>query len=217
MPELFIQALRTDDAGVEESTVTRERLKDIFPKLASRRMTQLGLVLGHTLLAQNPGADDVIVYASEYAETRALESFLDSFPAASPTLFQTSIHPSAVQQALIGRQQAVREFLPISGRHHLVVRALENALLAHAPRILLCGGEERGTWLLERSTASPRTFGFTLVLTTEPGAAIGKITLTANDSSQGGIMIADFFDALHRREPLDIDAAPGTRLTLSWT
>ena len=220
---LFIQALRTDDAGAEESAITRERLKEIFPKLASRRMTQLGLVLGSTLLPLSPGEEDAIIYVSEYAETRALEGYLDSFPSASPTLFQTSIHPSAVQQALIGRQQPIREFFPVTGRSHLVVRALETALTANAPRTLLCGGEERGTWLLERGTASARTFGFTLTLTREPANALGCIalsTFTGNGAplaAEAALSLPDFFDALHQRRALDLQAAPGVRLVLTWS
>jgi hypothetical protein len=220
MIELFIQALRTDEAGVEDSAVTRERLKEIFPKLASRRMTQLGLVVGSTLLPLAPRETDTLIYASEYAETRALEGYLDSFPTASPTLFQTSIHPSAVQQALIGRQQPVREFFPLSGRAHLVARALQTAWLVDALRVLLCGGEERGTWLLERGTASARTFGFTLALTRDPAGALGRLALTpTNDpaNANDGLALADFFDALLARRGLDVAAAPDVHLMLSWS
>ncbi len=219
MPELFITALHTDDAGTEESAATRERLKEVFPKLASRRMTQLGLALGSTLLPHSPAETDTLIYASEYAETRALEAYLDSFPSASPTLFQTSIHPSAVQQALIGRQQPIREFFPVTGHAHLVVRALQTAWLAGAPRVLFSGGEERGTWLLESGTASPRTFAFTLALSRESIGAIGRITLTDsvnNTDSTASLSLPDFFDALKSRQPLDLAAAPGTRLVLAW-
>jgi hypothetical protein len=229
MPELFVQALHTDAAGAEEPAATRERLKETFPKLSSRRMTQLGLVLGHTLLPLAPAENDTLIYASEYAETRALEGYLDSFPSASPTLFQTSIHPSAVQQALIGRQQPVREFFPVTGHDHLVVRALQTALLAQTPRVLFCGGEERGTWLLERGTASDRTFAFTLALTRHAASAVGCISLsntenlTASSTAKSPedpaavLSLPDFFDALHARRSLDHVAAPGVRLNLSWS
>ncbi|MGC4075202.1 MAG: hypothetical protein QM760_22410 [Nibricoccus sp.] len=228
--DLFIQALRTDDAGAEEPAATRERLKEIFPKLSSRRMTQLGLVVGGTLLPLAPAETDALVYASEYAETRALEGYLDSFPSASPTLFQTSIHPSAVQQALIGRQQPVREFLPVTGRDRLAVLALQSAWLSGAPRMLLCGGEERGTWFLNNRNASDRTFGFTLALTREATPdTIGRIRLTPalpangpgainpSTSDPAALSLVDFFDALHQRRPLDLNAAPGTRLVLAWS
>src|SRR5262245_32828036 len=97
--ERYISALSVADAGDEEPAVTRERLKDRFARGATRRMTQLGMLVGAALEELVPQPDDAVVYASAFAETRALEGYLDSFPSASPTLFQTSIHPSAVQQA----------------------------------------------------------------------------------------------------------------------
>src|SRR3954462_11310267 len=154
MLETYLHALSLADAGQEDPAVTRDRLKDRFPRGATRRMTQLGLLVGAALDDLGPRADDAVVYASAFAETRALEGYLDSFPSASPTLFQTSIHPSAVQQALIGRQHAVGEFFPLTGRGHLVMQALQAALLSPAPRVLVCGGDERGTWLLEQRAAS---------------------------------------------------------------
>src|SRR5690606_206111 len=105
MFERWITALHTEEIGEDESPgAARERLKDRFPKNATRRMTQLGLLLGHVLEPLTPTEDDVLIYASAYAETRALEAYLDSFPNPSPTLFQTSIHPSAVQQSFILHQ-----------------------------------------------------------------------------------------------------------------
>lgn len=220
MSEIFIHALRTDDARAEDPAVTRERLKEKFARGATRRMTQLGLTLGAALADLSPSEDDTLVYASQHAEIRALESYLESFPAASPTLFQTSIHPSAVQQALIGRQQAIGHFFPLTGTTHLVVRALQVALLATTPRALLCGGEERGTWLLEQRVASERTFAFALDLRRESSGAIGRLRLEtspdANDRT-GSLPLSVFFDALHRRTPLAAAAAPGFALALSWT
>ena len=157
MLERHLHALSVADVGGEDLAATRERLKDRFPRGATRRMTQLGMLIGAALEEMAPRPDDALVYASAYAETRALEDYLDSFPTASPTLFQTSIHPSAVQQALITRQLQIGEFFPLTGRAHLVAHALQAALLSPADRVLLCGGEERGTWLLEQHAASDRT------------------------------------------------------------
>src|SRR3954469_10215370 len=154
MLERYIHGLSVADIGDEDHAATRERLKGRFPRGATRRMTQLGLIIGAAIEELGPRADDAVVYASAYAETRALEGYLDSFPSASPTLFQTSIHPSAVQQALIGRQQAVNEFFPLTGRAHLVAHAVQTAFLSPASRVVVCGGEERGTWLLEQKAAS---------------------------------------------------------------
>ena len=162
MLERYIQAIRTDNPGLEEPAATRERLKGGFAPGAVRRMTQLGLLVGAAVGELAPTEDDTVVYASAFGETRTLSAFLDSFPAASPTLFQTSVHPSGVQQVLIGRQCSVREFFPLAGGPYLAGQALLVALLATTPRVLVCGGEERGTWMTECGVASPRAFAFAL-------------------------------------------------------
>src|SRR6185503_18271939 len=106
MIERFIHQLRVELPPREETTAgARERLREKFPRNAVRRMTHLGLLVGAALDGTAIAPDDAVVYASTFAESRALEDFLASFPAASPMSFQTSIHPSAVQQVLIGRQQ----------------------------------------------------------------------------------------------------------------
>lgn len=216
MLERHIQAVSASDAGFEEPAVTRERLKEKFPRNATRRMTQLGLMIGAAIEEVGPQPGDAVVYASSYAESRALEAYLDSFPTASPTMFQTSIHPSAVQQAMITRQLPVREFFPMTGRRHLVAQSVQAALLADAPRAVLCGGEERGTWLLEKGYASVRTFAFALALTTEPANALATVRLEQAEGATEGVTLEAFFDALRARRSLDAIAAPGLRLTLAW-
>lgn len=218
MPERFLHALSLADIGGEDPAATRERLKDRFPKGATRRMTQLGLLVGAALEDVGLGPDDALVYASAYAETRALEGYLDSFPGASPTLFQTSIHPSAVQQALITRQRPVTEFFPLTGRRQLVAHALQTALLSPAARVVVCGGEERGTWLLERGAASDRSFAFAFALTAEAPGALARVSLdaTPQENVEREMRLPEFFDALQLRKPIDRAVAPGLRLKLSW-
>jgi len=216
MVERHIQALVTDDPGAETPAAARERLKRHFPVGATRRMTTLGLMVGNALAELDPGQDDAIVYASAYAESRALESFLDSFPAPSPTLFQTSIHPSAVQQLMIGRQAAVRELMPLSGGTLFAFHALRAAILSPAPRVLLCGGEERGTWLLDHGLASERTFAFAVSLTQERAAgALGRVRLLRANGS-GELGLAAWFDVLHRRTQFAELVAPGWRMEIEW-
>lgn len=218
MLERWITALRTEDAGSETPADTRERLKSSFPAGATRRMTQLGLVLGATLHPLMPGDGDTLVYASTYAETRALEGYLDSFPSPSPTLFQTSIHPSAVQQNLIQHQQPVHCFFPVTGGADLPVQALLVALLSGAPRTLLCGGEERGSWLLEQNHASDRTFAFSLVLSTDPAGAIGHICIDKTDTfaPRAAFPLPAFLNHLRDRLSFDAVVSPGRRLVLRW-
>ncbi len=217
MLERYLTALHTEDASLEEPAATRERLKDHFQKNASRRMTQLGLLVGAALEPLAPAEDDTLVYASGFAETRALEGYLDSFPAPSPTLFQTSIHPSAVQQALIARQQAVREFFPLTGGACLCAQALQVALLANSPRTILCGGEERGTWLLASGLSSPRSFAFALALSAYPGGALARLALNPETGpANASLTLTEFFDLLLARRSFDAAVSPSLRLTLAW-
>jgi hypothetical protein len=218
MLERWITALHCEDAALETAAETRERLKALHPPGATRRMTQLGITLGAALRPLAPAAGDTIVYASTYAETRALESYLDSFPAPSPTLFQTSIHPSAVQQNLIQRQQALRHFFPVTGGDGLPAQALLVALLADSPRVILCGGEERGGWLLEQNRASDRTYAFALALSADPAGALGQISLSAAPSGAAPSLLPlpVFFQHLRDRRPIDALVPPGRRLALRW-
>lgn len=216
MIERFIHAVHTASAEGEDPSATRERLKDQFPRGATRRMTQLGLLVGTALQALQPGEDDAVVYASEYAESRALEAYLDSFPTASPTLFQTSIHPSGVQQVLIGRQQKLRQLFPMTGRGDLLAQALETAALAGAARVLLCGGEERGTWLTEHGAASAHTFGFGVALSAQAQGALGKLVLTDGGETTSQIDLFGFFLALRERKPLAASAGAFRHLQLTW-
>lgn len=218
MLERYLHALSVADVGEEDPAATRERLKERFPRGATRRMTQLGLLVGAALDEMALRPEDAVVYASAYAETRALEGYLDSFPGASPTLFQTSIHPSAVQQALITRQHPVDEFYPLTGRPHLVAHAVQTALLSPAPRVLLCGGEERGTWLLEQKAASNRTFAFAMALTREGAGAMARVSIDAVGAEFGAVefTLPEFFDALRARRTIDLVAGPGMQLGLRW-
>jgi hypothetical protein len=216
MIERYLQRVRIEDPGREEPGATRERLRELFPRGATRRMTQLGLLLGSVLDGLDLAEEDTLVYASTYGESRALEDYLASFPSASPTLFQTSIHPSAVQQVLVARQQPVRRFFPLTGRRQLAAHAVQAALLAPAPRAILCGGEERGTWLLERGAASDAAFAFAVVLSADPAGAIGRLRLTPGDGPDGALTLEEFFAALRDRRPLHQAAAPGLNLVLAW-
>ncbi len=216
MPELCIHAVVTDDAGLEEPAATLGRLREAFPPGSTRRMTQLGLLVGAALGRLAPGEDDALVYATGYGESRALEAYLESFPFPSPTLFQTSIHPGGVQQGLIGRRCAVRELVPISAGPHLAGDALLAAVLAPAPRVLVCGGEERGTWLLEHGVASDRAFAFALALGREPGGdRLGRIALRPVEGD-GALPLAAFFDLLRARRAFAGVVAPGWALELAW-
>jgi hypothetical protein len=219
MMHRFIHHLRVEQpAATETAAEARERLKEKFPRAALRRMTHLGLLLGSTLdgVALTPA--DALVYATSFAETRALEDFLASFPAASPLGFQTSIHPGGIQQVLIGRQQPIARLWPLAGRARLVEQALLTALLEPAARVVLAGGEERGTWLLEQNMASDRAFAFGGVLSGESDGAVGRVAFepAAGLADEACPSLADFAGALAARRPLAWQGGGG-RWSLAWS
>ncbi len=217
MIERYLHHVRTElPAPAETAAGARARLADKFPRTALRRMTHLGLLLGSTLENAGLGPDDALVYASTFAETRALEDFLLSFPAASPLLFQTSIHPGGVQQVLIGRQQPIARLWPLAGRTRLVEQALLTALLEPAPRVAMAGGEETGTWLREHQMASGRSFAFAAVLTREPAGAAGRVAFTPGPAADEVCPTLEHFtEALAARRPLRWAGTGGT-WTLHW-
>lgn len=217
MTERFIHHLRVElPAAGETAAEARVRLADRFPRTALRRMTHLGLLLGSALDGVPLGPDDAVVYASTFAEACSLENFLLSFPAASPLLFQASIHPGGVQQVLIGRSQPIARLWPLAGRARLVEQALLIALLETAARTALVGGEERGTWLIEHGMASTNSFAFAAMFTRERIGAVGRIGFTAGSSPDGNCpALEDFARALAAREPRHWRGAGGS-WTLDW-
>lgn len=217
MIERYLHHLQVEQPDpAETAAAARVRLADKFPRTALRRMTHLGLLLGSALEGIPLGPEDALVYASSYAETRALEDFLQSFPAASPLLFQTSIHPGAVQQVLIGRQQPIARLWPLAGKKRLVEQALLTALLEPASRVAIVGGEERGGWLLEHQMASERSFAFAAILARERAGAIGHITCTPDTKPDAPCpALENFAQALATRSALQWHGAGGT-WALEW-
>jgi hypothetical protein len=218
MLERYLHHLRVErpDAG-ETAAGARVRLADKFPRTALRRMSHLGLLLGSVLEGTPLRPEDAVVYASTYAETRALEDFLLSFPAASPLLFQASIHPGGVQQVLIGRQQPIARFWPLAGQTRLVEQALLTALLEPAPQVALVGGEERGGWMLEHGLASARSFAFATLLTPARAGAAGRVAFTPGPAAEAAApTLENLADALAARQPLRWAGAGGI-WTLEWS
>ncbi len=219
MLERTIIGIATESADKEDATLLRERLKPKFAAGTTRRMTLLGMLVGSVLEGLNCGEEDTLVYASAYGESRALETYLDSFPDASPTYFQTSIHPSGVQQSLIGRQRSVRQVYPLACGASLPGIALRTAFLATTARVLLCGGEEQATWLSARGLASTRNYAYALALSAAPGAMppIGKIELGYTTQSGAALSPDDWFELLHKKMPYAGLASTGVELRLTWT
>jgi hypothetical protein len=217
MTERFLHHVRVElPAPDEVAAGARVRLADKFPRTALRRMTHLGLLVGSTLDGASLGTDAAVVFASTFAETRALEDFLASFPGASPLLFQTSIHPGSVQQVQIGRQQPVARLWPLAGRARLVEQALLTALLEPAPSVALVGGEEAGTWMGEHGMASARAFAFATILTREPAGALGRVAYSPGPAADEPCPTLEHFTtALAGRQALRWSGGGGT-WSLEW-
>ena len=218
MIERFIHQVGVElPTAAETLTTARLRLGAKFPRTALRRMTHLGLLIGSVLDGTALEPDDALVYASTFAATCSLEEFLRSFPAASPLLFQSSIHPSGVQQVLIGRQQPVARLWPLAGRERLVEQALLTALLEPAARVALVGGEERGTWMGEHHMASATSFAFAARLTREPTGAAGRINFAPGALAREACPTLEHFTlALAARRPLQWTGAGGA-WSLEWS
>ena len=218
MIERFLHQVRVElpEPG-ETAAGARSRLADKFARTALRRMTHLGLLIGSVLDGVKLESEDALVYASTYAETRALEDFLTSFPEASPLLFQTSIHPGGVQQVLIGRQQPIVRLWPLAGRTRLVEHALLTALLEPAARVAIVGGEECGSWMLEKSMAAGRAFAFATLLNCDAADAAGKITFSLSDQSDDTCpSLENFALALAQRRSLRWSGSGGD-WQLQWS
>ena len=218
MTERYLHQVRVELPAADETAAgARVRLADKFPRTALRRMTHLGLLVGSALDGVAFGPEDAVVFASSFAETRALEDFLLSFPAASPLLFQTSIHPGAVQQVLIGRGQPVARLWPLAGRARLVEQALQTALLEPAARVALVGGEERGTWMLEQGMASARSFAFATLLTREAPGTAGRVAFVPGVGNDEPCPTLEAFAvALAERRALRWAGAGGS-WTVDWS
>lgn len=217
MLERYLEHIAVEWPSSNETVAeARVRLATKFPRTALRRMTHLGLLVGSALDGVALGPEDAVVYATSFAEARALEDYLGSFPSASPLLFQTSIHPGGLQQVLIGRQQPVARLWPLAGRPRLVEQALQIALLEPAERVVLAGGEERGSWMVDYQMASPISFAFGAVLTREDRNAKARVSFVeAEDPEQMPPTLEAWVRALANRSPLSWSGAGGT-WALTW-
>ncbi len=212
--------------GATPDERAREWTKN-FPPNAVRRMTKLGLMLGAALKDFPIEPDDAVVYATTFGESITLARYLESFPTASPLFFQTSIHPSAIEQVLINRACPVRELTPLAGQPDLSAHAALTALLTPGERVLLTGGEEVGSWMRQLDAASNIGFAFALelgpidALTSD---AVGELCWTEEGRrdapSQAPAAVPgdlhELFHAIHERQPMRLPCPSGGEVALMW-
>ncbi len=216
---IAIRSVRWADGGEDSVAEARLRHRAAFPGRSARRMTHLGMLVDLCLRELAADDDAPVIYASAFAESCSLEDFIDSFPAASPLLFQTSIHPSAVEQSCIARQRPVRRFYPITSEENLAGKALENAALLLESSAILVAGEEKGSWLAPHGLASDRSFAFALELARAETDALGSIRFLAAelDAATEGVGLPDLWAAIRDGRPLRVPSfALGGWLQLEW-
>lgn len=158
-----------------------------LPKRSVRRMSRLGIMLHHLLKDMSLDLRTTLIYGTSFSECTSLESYLDSFPHASPTGFQNSIHPSGIEQALILKKQEVGAFFPLAGQNNLMMQMLKLAFSSQAPDVVLCGGEEKGGWLADYALAYGCSFAFAMHTSNSPKGACAELiqesTTTKNEHS----------------------------------
>ena len=204
-------------SGAEQPAVLRERLKGVFPPGASRRMTLLGMLVGSAIARASPEPVEAVVYSSAFGESLSLEAYLRSYPCPSPTLFQSSIHPSAFQQQHILAQRSVARAVPLAGGPELVLQSALACAVAPEGRLLWCGGEERGSWLRELGIAADESFAFAMLLglASDP-SPIGRLRLEASPAS-GSLSLGSWARMLDERVAWSGPAGEGWTLHLEWT
>lgn len=213
----IVQKAVWTEPAVDDAEALAE-LKAGFTGRAARRMTRLGMQLSHVLGQLTISEASSLVYATSYSETCTIEKFLDSFPYPSPQAFQTSIHPGGVEQFLISNKQPVTEFFPLAGVDGLLFRALDTALLCAGESIVLCGGEERGTWLQKTGITSETNYAWAIELRREPvEGSLGRIVWQGLAEAEGDpTVVQHFLEALQSQSAYHYHAPEGGELELSW-
>lgn len=214
-----IKSAHFQTGGEDRVTDARVRYKEQFPGRKARRMTHLGILVDLCLRNIEITDTTALIYASAFAESSSLEDFIDSFPHASPMGFQTSIHPSAVEQSLIMRGRPAQRFYPVTSSQNLAGQALENALLLGDERVVLVGGEERGGWLVPHELASDRSFAFALELESTAEGSIGAVSLREGEmlGSVPNVELPALFESISKKQALEVVSyALGSWIRIDW-
>lgn len=189
-----------------------------IPKRAARRMSTLGKQMHHVLQEVRLDLDTSLVYGTTYTEAVALESYLDSIPFASPTAFQTSIHPGGIEQALIMNRQEVAALFPVAGDKELFLQMLQVGFSCVSPRVVLTGGEEKGSWLTGFDLAYLKSFAFSLCLSADPTNAIGEIRWSSEFNQDAPLLPAmeTAVSLMRQASPMTIGSRDHGQYEISW-
>lgn len=218
MIKRYLHELAAVIPSLSETERVVGELKAALPSRVRRRMTTLGILLNHVLKDMTLDEETAVVYTSAFSETGALEQYLDSLPFASPVGFQTSIHPSGIEQGLIQRKQPIGPLFPIAGEGNLFVQGVQLALSLPAGRVVLCGGEERGNWTLQHGLSASRTFAFALQINADPEGCIAEIVWEPESRGGAGSTsnMLDNIASIERREPLFLASPDSGDIMIQW-
>ncbi len=220
MTERFLHASYSVELDPENGDAQLAALKEALPARQARRMSPLGIMANHVLERMPLTVDTVLIYATTYTESLALEAFLGSFPYPSPTHFQTSIHPGGIEQALILKQQPVAAFYPIAGGERILEQAFRLACEDERPDVIVVAGEESASWLADLGAASRHSFAWALHLTARPRDARAILGLREGnpdpnrDGETPGLL--EFGRRLRAREDLAWNGPAGS-FSWKWT
>ncbi|MEX2382819.1 MAG: hypothetical protein WD490_10575 [Opitutales bacterium] len=216
MVERYIHTIARYEWREEAAPEVVAAFRNGLPRNAGRRMTRLGLLCARVLreMPGDPGA--ALVYASSMSEVRTLEGYLDSFPDASPTRFQGSVHPAGAQQALIALGRPIREFYPLVGGTDLFDQALQTVLLAEAQEVILLAGEEKGTWLHDLGLAGNRSFAFALHLSERSEGAQAVLHRSGEATAVSTAGLVQVFDLLGNQNSWEKQSFPFGSWHLKW-
>jgi len=194
MAELYIRKETTLEPDDEDVVVGRSRLPSTINRRGARRMTHLGTLIARVLDPESIDLDSTLVYGSTYAGS-----------------FQSSIHPSAVQQVFVASRASVNEFIPLCGGPYLVASMFNTAFCARTARTLLVGAEERGEWMLDLGLASAESWAWCIELSQEAEGALGTVSKIDGQSPATipPVTHERFFRNLSDRRDLSIPSPDG--------
>ncbi len=194
-----------------------EAHRNTLSRSAARRMSAMGLAFDLVMSGESPAEDEALTLATEYGMTRTLEDYLVSFPSPSPLAFQNSIHPAGIEQHLVPRRLALREFLPLAGEGPaLMAAALRSLFLCESRVMRLVVGEERGTWMSEADCGAERTFAFRLTLSRDEAGSLGSISRLPAGSAGERLAPFDLTAALNDRRAADVGCDDIGFFRITW-
>lgn len=201
-----------DDPSSEDVKV----LKQAFPPSAARRMSLATLAIGNALRGVEIAPEDEIVFVTQYAASRNLEHFLESFPSASPFHFQASIQAAALEMLLVSWRKPVRSVVPFCDDTHALAQGMLGALLSDAACVHLVYAEDHGTWLADDGLATREAFGVHLALSADDLGGLGRIRRVPSATAPEADALARIVVTVRERQPLTLPTRDGAGVALTW-